>query len=210
VKAVRAVVIGAAVVLLGVIVGRAVSQEEKPQKPGEPGAMDPKAMEEMMKEYMRLSTPGEPHKLLTKLAGSWTTSTRIWMDPTQPPSESSGKCSGKLTFGGRFVLGECEGTMMGQPTRSLMILGHDNFKKVFEMAVIVDNSTSLLTSTGTLDESGKVLTLRGTMEDPFAGKRAVRNVIRIESDDKHVFEAYDTLPDGKEFKVIEGVYTRVK
>ena len=46
--------------------------------------MDPQAMMEM---YQKLATPGEPHKQLANLAGSWTTKTKEL--PTSGTSPSS-------------------------------------------------------------------------------------------------------------------------
>ena len=40
--------------------------------------MDQQAMMELWK---KLATPGEPHKLFAGLAGSWTTTTKEWMEP---------------------------------------------------------------------------------------------------------------------------------
>ena len=37
-----------------------------------------------------------------------------------------------------------------------------------------------------------------------------RTVIRIESDDRHVFELYFTPPGGKEQLALRTVYTRIK
>ena len=49
--------------------------------------MDPQAMMEM---YQKLATPGEPHKQLASLAGSWITKTKEWMEPGKPPTEAAG------------------------------------------------------------------------------------------------------------------------
>ena len=43
-------------------------------------------MQAMMEVYKKLATPGEPHKLLAKLAGSRTTKTRGRMDLDGPPN----------------------------------------------------------------------------------------------------------------------------
>lgn len=58
----------------------AMAKDKKPEK-----QMDPQAMMEM---YQKLATPGEPHKQLASLAGSWTTKTKEWMEPGKPPLRS--------------------------------------------------------------------------------------------------------------------------
>ena len=55
-------------------------------------AKDKKSAEvdmQAMMEYKKLATPGEPHKQLASLAGSWTTKTKSWMEPNKPPMEST-------------------------------------------------------------------------------------------------------------------------
>ena len=37
-----------------------------------------------------MAVPGEPHKLFASLAGSWTTTTKEWMEPGKPPTEATG------------------------------------------------------------------------------------------------------------------------
>jgi hypothetical protein len=69
--------------------------------------------------------------------------------------------------------------------------------------------TATNTATGGFDAAGKVLTLRGEFDQPD-GRTPFKNVIRIESDDVHVFESYRIYPDGKELKLIEETFTRVR
>ncbi|MGH7230937.1 MAG: DUF1579 family protein, partial [Nitrospiraceae bacterium] len=61
---------------------------------------DPQAM---MHKYQELATPGESHKHLASLAGSWTTKTTSWMEPDKPPMESMGTCEYKVLLDGRYV-----------------------------------------------------------------------------------------------------------
>src|SRR4029077_21161849 len=90
-----------------VIASFAMAKEKKQE-----GKMD---KQEMMEEYQKLSTPGEPHKLLESLDGSWTTHSKEWMEPAQPPTESDGSVGMKMLLDGRFLQQEFNGNMMGQP-----------------------------------------------------------------------------------------------
>ena len=76
---------GLSVVLVASV---AVAKEKKGEKP-----MDPQAM---MEVYAKLATPGEPHKQFARLAGSWTTKTKEWMEPNKPPIESTGSAEMKM------------------------------------------------------------------------------------------------------------------
>jgi uncharacterized protein DUF1579 len=169
---------------------------------------DPEAIQKMMQEWMRCAMPGPEHKLLEKMAGRWTTATKQWMDPSAPPSESSGKSEGKIMFGGRFLVADIDGSCMGQPTRTMTIIGYDVYKKKWVSIALGDMGTGIYLMTGDIDAPGKTISFRCEMDDAM-GKRPARFVIRIESDDRHVLEAYDSC-GGQEFRVVETVYTRVK
>src|SRR4051812_5013882 len=46
-------------------------------------------MQEMMKKWAEVSTPGEGHKMLEQFVGKWDTISRAWGEgPGKPPSES--------------------------------------------------------------------------------------------------------------------------
>jgi hypothetical protein len=54
------------------------------------GKMD---MQAMMEVYQKLGTPGDPHKLLAGMAGSWVTKMKGWADPAQPPSNQQARAN---------------------------------------------------------------------------------------------------------------------
>ncbi len=171
------------------------------------GGMDPAMMEAMEKA----ATPGEFHAHLKPLAGNWETATKWWMDPTQPPAESKGTSTSKWIMDGRFLMDEYTGDMMGQPFKGTGITGYDNVQKKY-VNVWVDNmTTSMMTSTGACDGSGKTFTYTGEYADPMTGKmKKNRMVTKILGDDKHLFEIFEAGPDGKEFKSLEVTHTRKK
>jgi len=104
-------------VVLGVSV--AAAKEKKAEK-----QMDP---QKMMEAYQKLATPGEPHKQLAGQAGSWTTSSKEWMDPGKPPMESTGSVEMKTLLDGRFLEQEFNGNMMDSPTTGLESPGMTTF-----------------------------------------------------------------------------------
>jgi hypothetical protein len=69
--------------------------------------------------------------------------------------------------------------------------------------------TMVMMMMGTADPSGKVITMTGTMDDFMTGKpMQLRTVTRIVDANKHVMEMFGPDPAGKEFKMMEIVYTR--
>ena len=79
-----------------------------------------------MEIYKKAGTPGEPHKVLANLEGSWTTRSRGWMDADKPPVESTGTCEQKLILDGHYLQQVYTGDMMGQPFTGINLLGFDN------------------------------------------------------------------------------------
>lgn len=165
------------------------------------------AMQEMMKRMM----PGEGHKLFARLAGKWQGTMRVWnsMYPDVAPIESATESESTLVLGGRFIQEAATGSVMRMPMQRLSLLGFDNLTQRYTLTFYSSLETATNTASGTADAEGKVITLQGEFNEP-GGRVPFKNVIRLESEDVHVFESYHVMPDGKEFKVIEQVMTRVK
>jgi len=68
-----------------------------------------------MEAWQKSMTPGPQHEALAKLAGDWTFTNTMWMAPGQPPTESTGTMHAETTMGGRYVVEDWKGEMMGQP-----------------------------------------------------------------------------------------------
>lgn len=184
---------------------------------GEAGEGPGAEMEEMMKRCMEAGTPADAHKKLAALAGKWDYEGKFWM-PGAPEGETfKGTGEYKVLFDGRYLQQDVGGNMDGpdgQPMtfRGMGLMGFDNMKKQYFSTWIDNMSTGLMVGWGTADAAGKVITYTGEGADPMSGNlhQKFRNVVRIEGPDKHVFEMHGPGPDGKEYKQMEIVYTRVK
>ena len=160
--------------------------------------------------WMKYTVPGEHHKHIAALAGKWKTEVKMWMDPTADPQVSQGTAEYQWIMGGRFLRQQFRGEAMGQPFEGEGLLGYDNFKKKYVSSWIDNMGTALYTGTGRCDESGKVFTMEGRMDDVMNGRanQKSRSVTRIVNKNKHTDEMYVTGADGKEFKMLEITYTR--
>jgi hypothetical protein len=102
--------------------------------------------------------PSAEHKWLYRLVGEWTMESECDMGPDEPATKSVGKetvrsLGGLWTIGeGTVESGECPGT-------SVMTLGYDLRTKCFVGTFIASMMSHLWPYHGTLDDSGKVLTL---------------------------------------------------
>jgi hypothetical protein len=169
------------------------------------------SQEEMMKAWTAAATPGEAHKKLEPMVGSFTVVTKMWMDPSKPPEESTGTTESKWVLGGRFVEQQVEGTAMGQPFHGIGYTGYDNYKKKYVGSWVDSMGTMIMTSTGTADASGKKFTFWSTIDDVVMKKPLkVKGVLTIVDDDHHAYEMWAPGPDGKMFKSLEIAYTRKK
>ncbi len=167
--------------------------------------MDPHAM---METYKNLAMPGEPHKQLASLAGSWTTKTKSWMEPGKPPMESTGACEYKVLLDGRYVQQQCTGEMMGQPFTGIGTHGYDNVSKKYVTTWIDSMGTGIFVMDGTASPDGKTITLQGSHPDPFAGVMQHRAIWTFVDANTQTFELYGEHGHGREMKMLEITYIR--
>jgi hypothetical protein len=166
---------------------------------------DPKAM---MEVYTKLATPGEQHKQLASLAGSWTTKTKEWMEPNKPPVESTGSAEMKMLLDGRFLQQEITGQMMGQPYSGIEITAYDNLLKRYVTTWMSTMGTGIFTMEGTASADGKTVTLKGQHAEPGGGYMKHRAIWKIVDSNTQTFDMYGAHHGGKEWKMMEMTYTR--
>lgn len=185
------------------LAGRASSEEAPAPPPG---------LEEQMKEWAKLATPGKPHELLKTFEGAWV-GRGGWTDGGFT-SKFTENVTAKLEFGGRFLkvdsrmATEASGGIPSMSMTSTMFVGFDNAKQKYVQAMVGDMSTALGTSEGTYDEATKTLTMSGVEVLGPGKERKFRMLQKIVSKDEWAFELYFTGPDGKETKAGDAVYTR--
>lgn len=182
----------------------AVVAKEKQQAKQQP-SMDPKAV---MDTYTKLATPGEPHKRMARLAGSWSTTTKAWTDPDKPPMESTGSCEQIMLLGGRFLHMECTGDMMGQSFTGIGLNGYDNHTKKYMSTWMDSMGTAIYYMEGTASADGKTITQKGHYDDPIEGPMKLRSVTKLLDENTEIFEMYGTDKRGKERKMMEITYRR--
>lgn len=178
----------------------AMAKEKKSEK-----LMDPLAMMELWKQA---AMPGEPHKLFATLVGSWTTTTKEWMEPGKPPMESTGTAESKMLMEGRFLHQEFSGQMMGQPFTGMSIDAYDNLRKKYVTVWVDMRGTGVFIMEGTGSADGKTITLKGSHPKPGGGTRTHRAIWKIIDTDHQLVEMYSTHQGRKETKMMEITYTR--
>jgi len=199
---------GAALLAVGLLVStQVVSQEKGPAKEEGQGNWM-----EMMAKWQAMGATGPEHKKLVGMVGTWETESRMWMMPGMEPIVSKGTAEIRLIFDGRFIEQRYKCGEGEQAFEGLGYEGYDRIKKQYVSVWLDSQSTGIFMSYGQMDESGKVCTYHGKMDDPFTGEKdkVVKSVAREINKDKAVFEMYDKRPGVGEFKSMEITYTRKK
>lgn len=150
--------------------------------------------------------------MLAPFAGTWRAEVKMWMGPGDP-MVSTGTMVNTLINNGLFLRHEYTGDPNDGPFPAFEGQGYWGYNTVDERweGLWVDNAISTMQfETGTVDDAGKVWTMRSSMTDPGSGKpMAKRSVFTKISDDKHTMEMFFT-PQGapEEHKCMEITYTR--
>ena len=165
----------------------------------QPSAED---MQKMMQQMMELSKLNENHKLLGELAGTWSYTVKMWMnpDPNAKPEESKGTAVRKSLMDGRYCVLDVTGKMeMPGPDgkkkettfKGMGLEGYDNVKKKF-IGTWVDNmGTGIMTSEGTYDPVTKTFTYTGEYEGIPGIKQKIRETVKIVDKNHHTLEWYE-------------------
>lgn len=155
--------------------------------------------------------PGPMHKVLTNRVGTYQTVTKMVLKEGAPAMESKGTSNIRSVLGGRFVIEETSGLMMGQPFQSIHIDGYNNATKQFESTWTYTGGTSMMSLVGTSKDGGKTIHLVGTFVKDDTGKQNLHVDYRHIDDDHFVVQLYGKASDGsKAGPVMETKYTRKK
>src|ERR1700730_7377388 len=184
---------------------------------GAPSAED---LKKMMAQMMELAKPGENHKLLASLDGTWSYTVKMWMnpDPTAKPDESKGTAVRKSILDGRFFVMDVTGKMeMPGPDgkkkemtfKGMGLEGYDNVKNKFVGTWCDNMGTGIMTSEGTYDSATKTFTYTSEYEGLPGMKQKIREVVKLTDKDHMMFEWYEDR-GGKEAKTMEISYARKK
>jgi len=165
--------------------------------------------EEMKKKWDEATKMGPHHEHLKYFVGEWDAVSKWMMAPDAPPDVSKAASSCRLLFGGRFLEQSYKGEAMGQPFEGRSVMGYDTLKEKYVSTWIDNMSNSIYSESGSCDKDGKVYTMTGEAIDPMTHKlKKTKSVIKIISDDEHVFEMYAEDDNGKPFKQLEITYKR--
>ena len=206
------------VVLLAAITLPLIAQDStEPKKDAAPKSEGKKPSEaEMMAMMMDMAKPGENHRHMQELAGTWSYTVKWWMNPGSPPSESTGITISKLVMDGRYLISEntgkmqmpgSDGKMVDMEFKGMAIEGYDNAKKKFVASWIDNMGTGIMNMEGTFDAATKTLTYYAEYEPMPGMKTKMREVVTSTDQDHHSMQFFEDR-GGKEVKTMQIDYTR--
>lgn len=157
-----------------------------------------------MQAWMTYMTPGEAHQMLGQMTGEWSHTLKMWQAPGAPPMETTASSTGRTTMGGRYLVEDFSGNMMGMPFEGQAITGYDNaLGKYF--SIWIDNmGTGVMIGWGEHDGESNAIEFTGTYTDPMTGQEApFRQVVTHMGEGHNMMEMFMVAPDGTEFKSME-------
>jgi hypothetical protein len=186
----------------------ALAIAQQPAKQPDKAAQQKAAMDAMM----RAGTPGEAHKKLNAMAGTFDAKVKTWPEPGAPAMESTGKSVNEWVLGGRWLQQKFESSFMNMPFNGIGYTGYDNVRQMYVGTWMDSMSTSVMTTSGSAPEgSGKTWSFSGMMMDPMSGEAVnYDEKITVVDNDHHVLEMYGPAPNGTMFKMMEITYSRHK
>lgn len=129
--------------------------------------------------------PTAETEMLQKSVGTWNAVQKLWMDPSKPPVQGSGKMVCESINKGLWVGSSYNGDMMGMPFEGHEMIGWDPMKKKFVGAWSDNLGMGLYTYEGTASEDGKTITFTMTGPDETGTVTQSAMVMNVIDDNHH-------------------------
>lgn len=159
--------------------------------------------------YAELSTPGAPHQLLARMAGTWSMTGECRMEPGGDWIEHTGISEQRMVLGGRFLQQDFNGEMLGITFTGIGFTGYDNHTGKFVSTWLDSFGTAIYHFEGTGSSDGKTITQICNYDDPVRGPLTWRNITRIVDAKTLEFRMNTIDSNGKEDEMAVLVYTRI-
>ena len=156
-----------------------------------------------------LMQTGPEHAEMAALAGTWKTTTRMWMDPTAPPTESQGTAVRTLILDGRAMEEVFSSSFMGQSYEGRGLTGYDNVTARYWGTWTDNMGTGVTVSYGGWNEARDTFIMEGESPNPMHGKLIpMRIESQMDGPDRETNLFFTPGPDGAMIKTMEIVYER--
>ena len=152
-----------------------------------------------------------PHHFLASLAGDWTGTSKLWLEPDKLNDESPVMGSIQLILEGRFAIYLYQGSIEGEAQHGMFTFGYNTTLEQYEASWVdsFHNNTGIMACTGYAIENG--FQVVGNYPDPTGGPDwGWRTEVELIDRDQLIITAYNISPEGEEAKATEAKLTRIK
>jgi len=175
------------------------------------GGSSPAKAAAVVKAMDNAMTPGDYHKRLEPMIGSFNVRVLIWVDPGKPPIESTASAVSTWVLGKRFVQTMLVGGPSDAAFNAIGYIGYDNAAKLYQAAWMDDGSTAVTLYTGGFSADGKSATMKASSVNSSTGKPTPLELRMAHgADGGHVTQLWGQGFGTKMFKMMELQYTRTK
>ncbi len=151
-------------------------------------------LEKLLAEMAEKAAPGESHRRLQGMVGTWDLEVESRTGPESPWQRTQGRSVCVQALGGRYVVEYWSTQLQGQPFEAMHVLGYDRLAEKF-LSIWMDSfSTWPVNSSGRMSSSESVLHLSGAMRDVLAPDgRPFHLRMLFEGPDQRSMEVLDSV-----------------
>ena len=164
-----------------------------------------------MSGILEISKANGVHNQLSKLAGDWEGTTKVWFEPDKIADESPVKGKMRMILDGRFILLEYSGSFGGKTLEGMMIIGYHLALEQYQAAWIdsYHNGTAIMFSEGKRNDPafsvlGSYAYVTPEMEQHWGWRTEIKSV----NEDELIITAFNISPEGEEAKATETLYRK--
>jgi hypothetical protein len=169
-------------------------------------------MDAMMAAMAEAGTPGEHHRHLDLMLGTWEGTMKWTPAPGAPAMEFPGTATREWVLDGRYLreVVKSEGPE-GMVFEGIGYTGYNNLDRRYETCWMDSMSTAMYPGHGTFNPQTRVFTFYSEMRDPATGRMVTSwGEMDMSDPDRHVMKGWCYAEDGTVFQNAEGVFERVR
>lgn len=178
--------------------------------PGAPFARAALQRDAVIATLRELATPGEHHRHLARLVGTWQATGTYWL-PSGEQETAAGTIENTWILGGLFLESRLTGELLGDTYEGRALEGYDYVTEQYMSSYVDTLGSFILNFTGTCEDDGRRRIMTAAFIDPVWGRRMIsRSVLTVIDADTYRYESFLQHEDGREFPQMEFVARRVR
>ena len=150
---------------------------------------------------------GPEFELLKKDVGEWDAAITVTPGPGADPQESTGRLTGRLISGGRWLVTDFKNHTTGFEGHG--IYGYNPASKCYVGTWVDDMRSSIYVGEGQWDATSQTMTYVWSATLPSGQAMTWRETSETVSENERVFRVLFPAPDGGEFEMMRVFYRRV-